>query len=266
MIIQAVYTRNTHAIMRLRCTKAVLLLFLMLFSASSLFAQREFLVRGVIKDRESSGRVAGAQIINQRTQGSVSSSELGLFQIRAAIGDTLLIMKSGYSDFTAAVNTDKVDIIVLLNRNRMLKQVDIVGQSKQSEMEDIKRDFKRNGSFYQGKPPVMSFFFKPLTAVYELFGKTPKNARRFGRYAETEIEQTHIDGFFNDNIVKSSTGLQDGQALDKFMFDYRPSFDRTKNWTQYDAIKYIKDSYRHYTESLKTDSTTAKKEVQPSIK
>lgn len=217
---------------------------------SRLFAQQGFILRGVIKEKENGNRIADAQIMNQRTGLSVSSSSLGLFQISAAQGDTILVMKSGFSDFSAAVNTSNIDMIILMDRDRMLKQVDIVGQSKKAELNDLKKEYRNKGSFYQGKPPFLSFLFTPLTAVYELFGRTPKNARRFGKYYETEMEQTLIDGLFNESLIRSNTELE-GTELEKFMLDYRPEYEKAKNWTQYDAIKYIKDSNKKYTDTLK---------------
>lgn len=231
------------------CLNIIACALLFLGSAVPGFAQQGFILRGVIKDKESNSRIAEAQVVNQRTGLSVSSSSLGLFQISATLGDTLLVMKSGFSDFTAAVNTSKEDMIILMDRDRTLKQVDIFGQSRKSELNDIKQDFKNKGSFHQGKPPFLSFLFTPLTAVYELFGRTPKNARRFGRYYETEMQQTLIDGLFNESLIQSNTDLK-GAELEKFMLDYRPEYEKAKNWTQYDAIKYIKDSNKKYTDTL----------------
>lgn len=232
------------------CLNIVIAALLFLTSVSTVYAQQGFILRGVIKEKESGVRVNEAQVMNQRTGLSVSSSSLGLFQISVAIGDTLLVMKTGFSDFTAAVTTSQTDMVILMDRDRMLRQVDIIGQSKKSTMDDIKRDFKNKGSFYQGKPPVLSFLFKPITALYELFGRTPKNARRFGRYYETEMQQTLIDGLFNESLVRSNSDIKPGE-LEKFMLDYRPEYEKAKNWTEYDAIKYIKDSSKKYTDTLR---------------
>ena len=134
----------------------------------------------------------------------------------------------------------------------MLRQVDISGQTKKQELQELKRDYKNKGSFYQGKPPFLAFLFKPLTAIYELVGKTPKNARRFGRYYETELQQSLIDGFFNEFLIQNNTDLK-GADLEKFMLEYRPAYEKAKNWTQYDAVKHIRDSYKKYTDTVKKD-------------
>lgn len=224
-----------------------LFLLCFLFSSSSLLAQ-DFSLSGVIFEKGTSSRIAGAQVINKKTGINVLSSDFGLFQIKAKIGDTLLVIKSGYSDSETAIVSAQ-DVIIYLNGGRTLKEVNIKGQSKRQELNDLKRDYKNKGSFYQGKPPFLSFLFKPLTAVYELFGRTPKNARRFGRFYETELQQTQIDGFFNEYLIQKNTDLA-GADLEKFMLDYRPEYEKAKNWAEYDAIKYIRDSYKKYTDTL----------------
>jgi len=226
----------------------VLLLFLVA-SVSYVSAQQEIILKGAVIEKGTSTRVAAAQVINKRLGISVISSDFGLFQIKAVPGDTLLVVKIEYSDAEAVVPAGK-DLIVYLDRGRTLKEVNITGQTKKQELNDIKRDFKNKGAFYQGKPPLLSFLFKPLTAVYELFGRTPKNARRFGRYYETEMQQTLIDGFFNEIIIQNNTDLK-GESLEKYMMDYRPEYEKAKNWTEYDAVKYIRESYKKYTDTLK---------------
>ncbi|WP_214227356.1 hypothetical protein [Pedobacter sp. B4-66] len=228
-----------------------ILVFLLFFAASlaSVSAQQEFILKGAILEKGTKTRVAAAQIVNKRTGLSVLSSDFGLFQIRAVPGDSLLVIKMEYSDGIAVAQPGK-DLIVYLDRGTTLKEVNITGQTKRQELNDIKRDFRNKGSFYQGKPPFLSFLFKPLTAVYELLGRTPKNARRFGRYYETEMQQTLIDGFFNESIIQNNTDLK-GDILEKYMIDYRPEYEKAKSWTEYDAIKYIRESYKKYTDTLK---------------
>lgn len=226
-----------------------ILLFLAIFlSANSIVLAQDFILGGVVFEKGTSNRIAGAEIANKRSGFKVGSNDLGMFQIRAMAGDTLLVMKRDFSDAEVVVSGSK-DVLVYLERGRMLKQVDISGQTKKQELQELKRDYRNKGSFYQGKPPFLAFLFKPLTAVYELIGKTPKNARRFGRYYETELQQSQIDGFFNEYLIQNNTDLK-GQDLEKFMLDYRPEYEKAKNWTQYDAIKHIRDSYKKYTDTL----------------
>lgn len=223
----------------------------LLISTTVVFAQQEFQLNGVIKVRGASTRVVLAEITNKRSQYTVGSNDLGLFRIKAIVGDTLLIVKREFTDLEVVVVSNK-DMIVNLTpeMGNMLNEVNIKGQTRKQELNDIKKDFRDKGSFYGGKPPLLSYIFSPLTAVYELFGRTPKNARRFGKYYNNELQQTTIDGFFNESLIQKNTELE-GPALENFMLNYRPDYQKSKNWTAYDAVKYIRDSYKQYTDTLK---------------
>ncbi|WEK19213.1 MAG: hypothetical protein P0Y49_20765 [Candidatus Pedobacter colombiensis] len=234
--------------MKFNCLNIVLFWAFFLISAPCVFAQ-DFLLGGVVFEKGTSNRIAASEIINKRSGFSVMSNDFGLFQIKAAVGDTLLVIKREFSDAEVMVTGNK-DMLIYLERGRMLKEVNISGQTKKQELEELKTDYRNKGSFYQGKPPFLAYLFKPLTAVYELLGRTPKNARRFGRYYETELQQSKIDGFFNEFLIQNNTDLK-GADLEKFMLDYRPEYEKAKNWTQYDAIKHIRDSYKKYTDTLR---------------
>lgn len=218
--------------------------FLAIGFAKPVFAQQEFVLTGVVMENGVKIRIALAEIHNLRNQYTVGSNDMGLFQIKVALGDTLTLSKRGFNSQKLVITSDK-DVLVKLNRGNTLEEVVVFGQNKKQTLDGIKQEFKNKGSFYGGKPPLLSFIFSPLTALYELFGKTPKNARRFNNYYVTELQQTHIDGFFNKSIIHTHTGLE-GKALENFMVNYRPDYAVAKNWTSYDAVKWINDAYKKY--------------------
>ncbi|HEY0177638.1 MAG TPA: hypothetical protein VGC08_14745 [Pedobacter sp.] len=234
----------------IRTTLKSLFIFTVLFaSASVVLAQEDFRLNGVVMVKGYTTRVALAEITNKRSKYTVGSNDLGIFQIRAQVGDTLLIIKRGFSDVEQAVLSNR-DMIIYVDMGTTLNEVNIRGQSKKAELDDLKQDYRDKGSFYQGKPPLLSYLFAPITAIYELFGRTQKNARRFGKFYNTELQQTTIDGFFNETLIQKNTELS-GKELENFMINYRPDYSKSKNWTEYDAVKYIKDSYKQYTDTLK---------------
>lgn len=227
-----------------------LILFCFLFPTfSSLLNAQDFKVEGVVMEKDSKVRIALASVTNKRNGFSVGSNDIGLFTLKANIGDTLLIVKRGYNDQQVVVKTAN-NLIIYLNRGITLNEVVISGESKKQSLDAIKRDFKNKGSFYAGKPSFLSFIFTPLTAIYELVGRTPKNARRFNNYYVTEMQQTHIDAFFNKSIISTNTGLT-GKELDNFMINYRPEYEQSKNWNTYDGLKWIKESYKKYSDTAK---------------
>ncbi|TCC93922.1 hypothetical protein EZ428_03885 [Pedobacter frigiditerrae] len=235
--------------------KPVRLVFLgILFLVSSpfvnAFGQQEFMQSGVVFENGSKIRIALAEVTNLRNGYSVGSNDMGLFSIKSAIGDTLVVIKRGFNDIRVVVSSTK-DIILQLNRGgTMLSEVVINGQGKKQALDAIKRDFKNKGSFYGGKPPLLSYVLSPLTAVYELFGRTPKNARRFNKMYVSELQDSHVDQLFNKTTINKETGLT-GKELEDFMVNYRPDYEKAKNWTYYDSTKWIKDSFKNYTDTLK---------------
>lgn len=221
-----------------------------LLPISKVFAQEEFKLTGAIMERGTNIRIALAEITNKRNKYVVGSNDLGLYTIKASVGDTLVIYKRNFSQLIIVVTSPK-DMVSYLTRDaNTLNEVTVYGQTKRQELEAVKRDFRNKGSFYGGKPPLLSFIFTPITAIYELFGKTPKNARRFNNMYVTELQQTHIDQFFNKTTINSNTGLT-GKELENFMVNYRPDYERSKNWTEYDGIKWINDSYKKYLDTAK---------------
>ena len=233
----------------MRKISGLLLFISFLFCFQSKLMAQEFVVKGAIIEGGTTVRIALAEVFNKRNGYSAGSNDMGLFNIKALFGDTLMIIKRGFEDKTWVVTSPK-DIVVYLSRGNILDEVVINGQRQVQMMNDIKRDFKNKGSFYAGKPPLLSYIFSPLTALYETFGRTPKNARRFSTYYNTEIEQSHIDRYFNRTIINQLTGLE-GKELDQFMINNRPEYKDAKNWNVYDGNKWIKDAYKKYTDTVK---------------
>lgn len=224
-------------------------LVVVLFAVNSVVAQQSSTLNGVILENATKNRVALAEIRNKQTGFSTGSNDIGFFSIKANIGDTLLITKRNFSDLEVVVRTTK-DLVLYLNKGTTLNEVVITGQTKKQALNELKKDYRNKGSFHGGKPPMLSFLFTPLTAFYELFGKTPKQARRFNRMYESEMQDSHVDQFFNKTTISQQTGLS-GKELEDFMVNYRPDYEHAKNWNTYDGIKWINDSFKKYSDTLK---------------
>jgi hypothetical protein len=228
------------------------MLSLALFPFSSVLAQQEFIQTGVVFENGAKIRIALAEITNLRNGYSTGSNDMGMFSVKSAIGDTLLIAKRGFNDKRIVVISTK-DIVLQLNRGEtMLNEVVINGQTKKQQLDELKRDYRNKGSFYAGKPPLLSYIFTPLTAIYELVGRTPKNARRFNNLYAVEMQNNQVDQLFNKTTINKETGLT-GKELEDFMVNYRPEYAQSKIWTIYDSTKWIRDSFKKYNDMVKKD-------------
>jgi len=231
--------------------KSILLL-IILVQGLAVTAQ-DFVLKGVVIEKGSNVRIALASITNIRSKTGATSNDIGIFQLNARIGDTLFIQKRNLNEQKVVVKTNDDLVVYLIRGSAMLDEVTVKGQTKKQEMENIKRDLKHNGSFYAGKPTLIllnPFGGNPITFFYELFGKTPTRARNFNRYYKKELSLIEVDKFFNKSLVSNNTSLT-GKDLDKFLLDYYPTRSMTLNWSNYDAVKYIKESAKKYTDTLK---------------
>lgn len=225
------------------------LFFVVVLFHQTAFAQTNVVINGVLFENQSKIRIALAEIKNKHSGFSSGSNDLGIFTIKANIGDTLLITKRNFNDLEVVVRTTK-DLVLYLNKGTTLNEVVVTGQTKKKTLDELKKDYRAKGSFHAGKPPVLAFLFTPLTAFYELFGKTPKQARRFNKMYQTEIQDSQVDQLFNKTTINQQTGLT-GKELEDFLVNYRPTYEQSKNWNVYDAIKWINESYKKYGDTLK---------------
>lgn len=230
----------------------IILFICLIFDTNPIYAQ-DFPAKGVIIEKGTNIRIALGVVTNKRTKKAVGSNDLGMYQINAKVGDTLSIEKRNFIDQEVIVRENTDVITYLIRASTTLEEVTIKGKTKKEDLDEIRREFKRQGSFYEGKPPLIllnPFGGSPLTFFYELFGKTPAKARRFKKYYDNEIKSMQIDLFFNKTLINKYTNLK-GKSLDKFMLDYYPKSEMVKNWNNYDAVNYIKVSAKKYTDTLK---------------
>ncbi|KQC01563.1 hypothetical protein [Pedobacter sp. Hv1] len=218
---------------------------LLFFWGLNLKAQQELTVNAVVFEKNSKIRLTDATVFNKRNKYVAFSNSMGLFNIKAAVGDTLLITKLYYDDVVVTVGLVKDMVIYLKKNTNMLDEIVV---NKTRVIDEIKKDYK-NGAVPTGKVSLLSFL-SPLSAIYGLTSRDGQNARRFSRYYNNELKESHVDTFFNKSLVTSNTGLT-GKELDNFMFNYRPDYEKSKNWTQYDGVKWIKDSYKKYLDTAK---------------
>ncbi|MGB4400258.1 MAG: hypothetical protein WBJ10_12880 [Daejeonella sp.] len=204
-------------------------------------------VQGLVIEKSGVSRIANVSVLNKKTGARVFSNELGLFQIAASAGDTLLLSKQGYSDIVKPL-LSMTDLVLQMQKVIELQEVRITGQSKKQELDEFREQFQKKGSFYAGKPPLLAYVFQPLTAIYELVGKTPNQARRFNLFYLRELEQTEIDRRFNPSVVSRLTGLTDAD-LKNFMVTYRPDYENLSRMDEYALINYVNRSLETFNKS-----------------
>ena len=209
------------------------------------FAQEVLNIRGIVFKKSSSERISQALVTNLKTQILMMSDELGGFSIKASVGDTILITRSNYTPQKIVISGNS-DLIIYMQPVIELNQVTIREKSQKQELNDVMKEYKSEGIYNDGKSlPFWQFVNSPLTGLYNLFGKSPAQARHFAEFAKGEREANVVDKRYTKELVKSITKLQDDE-LDKFMVAYRPSYEDMKEWNDYQLIQYIKKEFAYY--------------------
>lgn len=196
----------------------------------------------VLERGTSNIRVADATVVNLRTNQATRTSSQGIFTIGVSVGDSLSISKVGYGPIKTAINTLE-DIILDMQAGLEIETVVITRSTRESEMQGYLKDYERKGVYRGGHNSVGTYLSSPATALYNLFGKEPKNARRFEQYMNKELEASKVDRIFNKTIVSELTSLE-GDDLQSFMEIYRPSLATAEKWGQYDLMLYITNSFK----------------------
>lgn len=207
-------------------------------------AQQVFTIAGVVYKKNFTDRIGQVQVTNSTKKTNTLSDNFGVFRIQASTGDTLLFKKP---DFVTqfAVISGAYDINIYMQPIIQLNQVTIKEQSKKQELNEVMDQYRKQGTFSDGSPKALSFLASPITGLYELLGKNPARARRFKEYSKNELEHIEISKKYNKTIVKQLTNLPDDE-IDDFMHAFSPSYETVKNWTDYDVITYVKNSFEYF--------------------
>ncbi|HWK99607.1 MAG TPA: carboxypeptidase-like regulatory domain-containing protein [Parapedobacter sp.] len=208
-------------------------------------AQESGTIRGIVVEAGTSKRLGSATISNINTGRSTASNSLGTFEIEATVGDSLEVILMGYETVRTEINTLSDILIDMRSASILLEQVDVTRTSKEAELREAMRGYRKQGVYFDGKPPALAYVFNPITSLYELLGRTPRNARRFHNYMERELAETDVDRKFSRTRIQELTGL-DGDDLTNFIFWYRPSYEKIQYWGEYDITDYIMQSFKQF--------------------
>lgn len=216
---------------------------LLILSATLVRAQ-EGRLQGAVFQKGTSSRLAGALVRNEANRERASTDKLGVFSIRAAVGDTLTISCIGFLDQRVVVK-DFQDLLIYLLKSNQLAEVNIYSKTLIQDLKEVEDQFRAKGIYYKGRPPLLlllPFGGSPLTFFHELLSKDGKRARRFSKYADREIAFYTVASRFTEYLIKNTVPIRDEVVAD-FQLEYWPTVEEIKQWNDVDLISYIRRSW-----------------------
>lgn len=160
----------------------------------------------------------------------------GAFTINAKPGELIEFKKMGYNTVRVRITSSSIPFYrIIMEQGLMLDGVEI-----RSPYSDYQRDSMRYRELFSKQlnfPTVTGWraFQSPFSAL----SKSNKDMIRFQEeYAWLE-RQKYVDSRFNAKIISNLTGLK-GDSLERYMRQYRPTYEFTRSKFEYDFFNYIR--------------------------
>ncbi len=225
----------------------IVLSMLLLFLCGPIYSQQK--VEGLIFDKDTKQRIGRVLMINKTSGANVFNNSRGEFALAMQRGDQIIAQKEHYFSDTLTYQGEKVLIFNLKKTSIYIDPVTVVARKTPEQiLSDRRRDYDKAykladpGSYLSVGPTGAGL---SINAIYSLFSKEAKNARRLTKYFQKEYEENIVDIRFSKELVKGVTGLE-GEPLDNFMVRYRPSYDFVSLATHYQMVSYIKSKYEYF--------------------
>lgn len=225
----------------------IIQLLFLLFVCLSAHAQQK--VEGLIFDKDTKQRIGRVLLINKNSGINVFNNSRGEFALTMQPGDQIIAQKEHYFSDTLVYTGQKVLIFNLKKTSIYIDPVTVVARKTPEQiLAERRRDYDKAykladpGSYLSVGPTGAGL---SINAIYSLFSKEAKNARRLTNYFQREYEENIVDIRFSKELVKGVTGLE-GEPLDNFMVRYRPSYDFVSLATHYQMVSYIKSKYEYF--------------------
>jgi len=222
--------------------KKIILAFIFSLAASKATdAQAVKVQQGLLLKYGTNIRLGSVRVLNKRTHFHARSNTVGVFNIPAVTGDTLIFTCDNFQQAEFIV-TDLADKIVYMEPVIQLDEVVVKEYSLKSDIREVQRGYREKSVFYTGTPHYYYLFLKPMTFIYENFKSEVIDARRFNRYARRELASYKVSERFNDAAIKKVVPIRDTE-LEDFELTYFPTLAQINSWNDYELINYIKGAY-----------------------
>jgi hypothetical protein len=187
-------------------------------------------IRGQVTETGTNNKMFEVFIRNTNNNQVALTDEGGNFQIKGAVGNTLIFSSAGYVSDTLYVTDLNAKSIKMAQLGIALKAVNVKGER-----------FNPRTEYPQVYQKSKVYVLSPTS----WFSKEGKDARRLKNYFAREEKERVVDSVFTKAYVSSIVPLK-GVDLDNFMSLYRPTFEFVKSNNGETMAAYINDSYKKY--------------------
>lgn len=229
------------------------LLSLLLFVLIGGVASAQYKVKGTVFDSSRIYRIDAVTVMSTGGKMTVSDS-LGHYQIDVGEKDSIWFSYLGKSTPRYAVlkmaDVNQFDIALKL-RTDIMEEVRIKNRSYRMDSLQNRKDYAKIfnyekvsvGSMTSIGPAGAGIDIQELIRLFQF--RKNRNTLKFQQRLLEQERDKFVDHRFSRGLVIRLTGL-DGDALDKFMIRFRPSFEFASTASEYDFQLYIKKAFEAF--------------------
>ncbi|PUZ21705.1 hypothetical protein DCC81_24245 [Chitinophaga parva] len=209
--------------------------------------------------------LAGVAITNRHSQLATTSGPDASFTLLAHPGDTILfsginvvarywIVPSGASRSVHDILLTPriIDLMPVSVRNHTYKDDSIANRQEYAKAFNFHRP--RVGEIIHVAPIGIAVNINQLTHLAQL------KSNRHKMFFKHQLVQYEHEGFvaahYTERLVASTVPLS-GDSLTYFVNKYRPTYEQVHDWSDYDMLYFIHQSYKRYVDSLKNGTVNA---------
>lgn len=207
------------------------------------------LVKGVVSDAETGGKVSAVVVMNRATAAYASTNKGGSFAIEARPGDVLVFSHVAYESHQQIVSVDNIDNmqLKLVPVSYKLQQVIISGRTKYQVDSAERYEFFSHELNKQIIAPVKFTGLGVSGGIGWLADKITGNSKKdkaFRADFAADDRQLYIDSRYNEEIVRLLTDLRDKDSIAAFIIKYPMPYDFARAATELELKAWIRDKYK----------------------
>jgi hypothetical protein len=214
---------------------------------------QSFVLKGTVYDSSRTYPLEAVSVLTTAGKGAVTNSE-GHYAIEVSMTDSIWFsyLNKPTIKFPIKKITDFTQFDIALQVNiPVLKEVKVV--QRNYKLDSIRNRIEYEKIFNFHKPTVSSLTsigptgagidVDELIRVFQF--RKNRNMQKFQQRLLQQEQDKFIDHRFSKALVRRLTGL-DGDELDSFMTQYRPSYEISLYTSDYDFQSFIKASFERY--------------------
>lgn len=225
---------------RIKIFERILLLLLVLLCGA---VDAQVVIKGTVYDKQARVGVPNVSVLSSTGIGTITDS-LGRYTIKVPSTDSLYFSYLGKTTSRFVVKLlppdEPLDISLPVSVD-LLPSITVRQPSYRLDSLNNRKEYAKvfnDESLYFGAPSGGFGVGIGLDLIFN--AKKIKRFERFKARLEREERDKYVDHRFTKALVRRITGLT-SPALDTFMVNYRPTYDRLKEFeTDYEYYSYIK--------------------------